>query len=173
MSFHSLPLYLSDAAPYAAAGALLLALIGIIVAWRAHRRLRKLTFRRGESLEDTLGELTRRTRELGTFKEELESYLKYAEARLQKSVRGVGVVRFNPFQGEGTGGNQSFAAAFLDEKGSGVVLCAIYSRAGQTSVYAKPVEQGRSQFELTQEERDAIDKAVGSLKTATPAPAQK
>jgi len=71
-------------------------------------------------------------------------------------VRGVGVVRFNPFTAQG--GNQSFAAAFLDEQGSGVVLSTLYAR-DRVGVYAKPVDNGSSSFELTEEEKEAISKA--------------
>ncbi|HEX8994052.1 MAG TPA: DUF4446 family protein [Candidatus Paceibacterota bacterium] len=151
--------FLSISAPYMAAGALLLALIAIIIAAMFHRRLVRLTLRRGESLEDTLGELTRRARELQAFREELEVYLKHAESRIQTSARGFGIVRFNPFEGDGSGGNQSFALALLDEHHNGVVLSAIYARSGATSVYGKPVKKGVSTFELTDEEREAIAQA--------------
>lgn len=152
--------YITLAAPYLALGALVLAIVGIGFAYWLHRRMRLLTLRRGDSLEDTLGELTRRARELQTFREELEVYLKGAETRIQKSVQGIGVVRFNPFEGDGSGGNQSFSAAFVDEHGDGIVLSAIYSRTGQTSVYGKPLLRGTSTFELTDEEREAIRKAT-------------
>ena len=148
-----------------APGAILIAIIALVVAWRAHLRVRRLTLRRGDSLEDTLGEMSRRVKEFQQFREELEAYLKNAEGRLQKSLRGLGVVRFNPFEGDGSGGNQSFSAAFLDEKGDGVVLSALYARSGQTSMFAKPLEKSTSTFELSDEERQAIQKANESLKT--------
>ena len=154
--------WLSTAAPYAAAGGALLAIIALISAYSIHRRLRRLTTRKGEALEDTIAELMRRTKELSVFREELERYLKSAEARLSTSIRGVGVVRFNPFQNDGTGGNQSFSAALLDESMNGVVFSAIYAR-GHASTYAKPIEKGSSSFELTGEEKDAIGKAKESL----------
>lgn len=156
---------LQVAAPYAAAGALLIALVALLYAYSIHRRLRGLTTRRGEALEDSLSELMRRTKELQVFREELERYLKTAEARLSTSIRGIGVVRFNPFQGDGSGGNQSFSAALLDESGSGVVFSALYAR-GHASTYAKPVVKGSSSFELTAEEREAIGKAKESLAAA-------
>lgn len=157
--------YLNIAAPYAAAGAIVIALIALLYAYSTHRRLRRLTTRRGEALEDSLAELMRRTKELQIFREELEKYLKTAEARLSSSIRGIGVVRFNPFQGDGSGGNQSFATAFLDENATGVVLSALYAR-GHASTYAKPVVKGSSSFELTAEEKSAIAKAKDSLAAA-------
>ena len=72
------------------------------------------------------------------------------------------MVRFNPFSGDGSGGNQSFAAAFLDEKGSGVVLSSLYAR-DRVGLYAKPIEKGASSFELTKEEKEALERAQESI----------
>ena len=76
--------------------------------------------------------------------------------RLAKSIQKVHTVRFNPFRDQG--GNQSFATSFLDEQGSGVVISSLYSR-DKVSVYAKPIVAGKSEYELSQEEREAIDHA--------------
>ena len=93
----------------------------------------------------------------------MEVYLKHVEVRLQHSTQGVGFVRFNPFPtGGGGGGNQSFAVAFIDEKLSGVVLSTLYAR-DRVGVYGKPIEKGTSSFELTAEEKEAIEKAKLSL----------
>jgi hypothetical protein len=81
---------------------------------------------------------------------------------LKSSVQGVGVVRFNPFSGDGSGGNQSFAVAFLDEGYSGVVFSALYAR-DRVGMYAKPIEKGKSSFELTAEEKEATAKAKHSI----------
>ncbi len=73
-----------------------------------------------------------------------------------KSVQKVGVVRYNPFKD--TGGDQSFAIALLDLKDTGIVISSLYSREG-TRVYSKPIEKGKSKYQLTEEERKAIEKA--------------
>jgi len=88
------------------------------------------------------------------------------EKRLNQSVRGVGTVRFNPFRGTGDGGNQSFASAFIDEKGDGVVFSTLYSRE-RMSVFAKPLTGGKSEYELTGEERRAIQKAREQMQKFT------
>lgn len=149
--------YLALYAPYIAAGSLLLALIALVYCFVLHRRFKRLALGKAGSIDESIAILNRDTKELKEFRIELEKYLKLAEARLRGSVRGIGVVRFNPFA-EGQGGNQSFAAAFLDETGTGVVISTLYSR-DRVGVYAKPVEAGASSFELTQEEKDAITEA--------------
>jgi len=148
--------YLEIATPYIALGALLISLIAVGYAITLRIRLKRLALGSSGSFEESLALLTRESKEAREFRAELERYLKLAEARLRTSVRGVGVVRFNPFTAQG--GNQSFAAAFLDEQGSGVVLSTLYAR-DRVGVYAKPVDNGSSSFELTEEEKEAIAKA--------------
>lgn len=154
MSLAQLHIYLLSAEPYLSAAALLCALAALVAVLMLYRRFRRLALGKQGSIDESLALLSRETKELKAFRAELESYLKVAESRLRGSVQGVGVVRFNPFT-SGQGGNQSFAAAFLDEEGGGVVFSTLYSR-DRVGVYAKPVSGGSSSFELTDEEREAI-----------------
>ena len=73
-------------------------------------------------------------------------------------IQKVGIVRFNPFRE--IGGDQSFAIALLDGQDNGIVLTSLYSREGNR-VYAKPVERGKSKYQLSEEEKKAIEKARG------------
>jgi hypothetical protein len=75
----------------------------------------------------------------------------------QRTIQKVGVIRYNPFAD--TGGDQSFAIALLDSLGNGVVLSSLHSRT-DTRVFAKPVQSGRSKYQLSDEEQDAIKKAL-------------
>ena len=49
----------------------------------------------------------------------------------------------------------------LDEKNNGVVLNGIYSRE-MSNIYAKPVENGKSTYTLSNEEKQAIEKAINT-----------
>ena len=153
--------YLQIASPWVAAGALLLALIAFFYITSLSRRISRLTLGRGGSIEESISILNRDIKELQTFRIELEKYLKLAELRMRGSVQGIGIIRFNPFSA-GSGGNQSFSIAFLDERHSGVVFSTLYTR-DRVGVYAKPLEAGTSTFELTKEEMDAIEKAKTSI----------
>ncbi len=144
-------------APFFAALGVLLGLIALLHITFLHRRIRRLSPGASGLLEETLQKLLKDNADHKEFRAELEKYLKLAEARLRQSVQGVGVVRFNPFA-EGQGGNQSFCVAFLDEQGSGVVFSTLYAR-DRVGVYAKPLAQGVSSFELTDEEKESIAKA--------------
>lgn len=149
--------YLTSMAPFFALAALVLVLVALLFLILLGRRIERISLGSHGSLETTLTTLLSDVKELQTFRDELEKYLEHAEARLRTSVRGVGVVRFNAFA-NGAGGNQSFSIALLDEKHSGVVFSALYSR-DRVGVYAKPIENGISKFTLTSEEQEALDKA--------------
>ena len=106
----------------------------------------------GDSLTVVSGDL----KDLQKFRKELEAYLTTVESRIKKSVQSVKTVRFNPFKGTGGGGNQSFATAFLNEEGDGVVISSLYSR-DHVSVFSKPIKKLKSEYELSDEERQAVE----------------
>jgi len=77
--------------------------------------------------------------------------------KLTRHAGYVGIVRFNPFQD--MGGKQSFAAAWLDENGNGIVLSSLYTRKG-SRIYAKPLQNRQSNYTLSAEEQQAISIAL-------------
>jgi hypothetical protein len=79
--------------------------------------------------------------------------------RVSSLVGTVGLTRYDAFPE--VGGRLSWSAAFLDEAGDGVVLSAINGRS-ETRSYAKPVRGGRSEHNLSDEERAAIAMAMGA-----------
>jgi len=98
-----------------------------------------------EILENNLQKISERVAEL--------------EKISKKTFQKIGIKRFNPFSGVGS--NQSFSIALLDSQNNGFVLTSHYSR-DFNRVYAKPIENGKSEYSLSEEEREAIKQAVGS-----------
>src|SRR4051812_25632874 len=103
---------------------IILALIIIVLAWMLwtlNQKLNKfLIGSNAENLSDSLSMIDSSIMGLESFKKEIEGYLTTVEARLKKSTQAIHTVRFNPFKGTtGSGGNQSFATAFLNEHGDG------------------------------------------------------
>jgi len=82
--------------------------------------------------------------------------LEVLSGRISKHGHGVKIMRFNPFKD--VGGNQSFAVSIINENGVGVVLSSLYSRE-RMSVFAKPIIDGISDIELTDEEKLVIEEA--------------
>lgn len=91
---------------------------------------------------------------------EVDKHIKKVEDELGKleatAIARVGVIRFSPFKD--TGGDQSFALALLDQKNSGIVLLSLHGREG-TRIYVKPIKDGKSRYELSREEKQALEEA--------------
>lgn len=112
--------------------------------------------KKAKDLEDTILSLGNDIRALRQAKENMEAELAEINSKLKKSIRGLETIRFNPFPDQG--GNQSFAIGMLNEDGDGLVLSSLYSRE-RMSVFAKPIKGGKSEYELSIEEKDALEKA--------------
>lgn len=87
----------------------------------------------------------------------LENACKQNNKNQEKCLQKIGLVRYNAFQD--TGSNLSFALAILDKNNNGIVLNGIYSRE-MSNIYAKPVENGVSSYTLSEEEKEAIKRAI-------------
>lgn len=113
--------------------------------------------RKTKDLEEVIAEQVKR---LKNIEKDVERIFKWNDD-LQKladiSIQRVGVVRFNPFKD--TGGDQSFVIALLDKNNNGLVISSLYGREG-TRIYTKPIESGKSTYHLSEEENQAITKAM-------------
>lgn len=153
----------SDYLPFAVLILATLCILLLCIVWREHRRINKLL--RGKNtmtIEDSIIELAKELDTLSDFKEESEKYFEMVEKRLRKSTQAIETRRFNAFKGTGAGGNQSFACAFINENGDGLILSSLYS-SDRMSVFAKPVQKFVSTFELTEEETNALETAKDDL----------
>lgn len=136
--------------------------IWVALLQRSEARLRSRLHRvlpdgEATSLDQILEQQLRRIDTLGERLDALNKLHHELEKITQRTIQKVGVVRYNPFAD--TGGDQSFAMALLDSEGSGVVVSSLHSRT-DTRVFAKPVQSGRSRYPLSDEEQDAIRKAL-------------
>jgi uncharacterized protein DUF4446 len=120
------------------------------------RRLRRLV-PEGAGFDEVLDRQQSRLDDVAGRVDALNKLHRELEELTQRSIQRVGVVRFNPFAD--TGGDQSFAIALLDAEGNGIVLSSLHSRA-DTRIFAKQVQAGRSKHQLSDEEQDAIRKAL-------------
>lgn len=135
----------------------LLILLALFWLFRIEKRLKKFFLgKKARDLEEVIVLLEDRIEALEKAREEIEANLQQADRRLQTSMRGLNVVRFNPFPDQGS--NQSFAIGILNEKEDGVVISSLYSRE-RMSVFAKPIKDGKSDYELTDEEKEALQGA--------------
>lgn len=142
---------------------ILIALIVILVGWivRLEVRInRLLAGKDGKSLEDSILSIKNGVNELHAARKAAESNIRDLRVRLQRSVQRVHTMRFNPFKGTGSGGNQSFVTAFADEDGNGVIVSGLYAREN-VSVYAKPIANFASEYNLSDEEKEVLMRIRG------------
>jgi len=112
--------------------------------------------KKAKDLEDTIIILETKIAELGKARDTIEKEITLINSKLKKSIRGLETIRFNPFPDQGS--NQSFAIGMLNEEGNGLVISSLYSRE-RMSVFAKPIKDGKSEYELSVEEKEALQKA--------------
>jgi hypothetical protein len=139
-------------------GLLVLAILVLAVfVFRANTRVSQLLQGKdSQNMEDTFKYLIEEAKRMNDNQVIIEKTLHNLNARIRKSLTGFKTIRFNPFPE--SGGNQSFAIAFVNEEGDGLIISSLYSRE-RTSVFAKPISKFKSEYELTAEEKKALDEA--------------
>jgi Protein of unknown function (DUF4446) len=89
----------------------------------------------------------------------LDERLGSAESRIDNCIAYSALIRYDAY-GE-MSGRQSSSIALLDSTRSGVVLSSILHRE-QARLYAKPIRNGESEFDLSPEEIEAIETALNA-----------
>ena len=78
--------------------------------------------------------------------------------RMEYCYQKIGLVKYDAFQQ--MGGKLSFCLCLLDNKNSGFLLNSVHSSDGCYS-YTKEIKKGESQLSLGEEEKKALDMAMG------------
>ena len=115
----------------------------------------------GKDIEEDLENYMYRVERVEKQNAEITDFIQKLDNDFEKSIQKVGIVRYNAYKD--TGSDLSFTLAMLDENNKGVVLNGIYSRE-TSNIYAKPVENGKSSYILSEEEQEAIRRAIEKIK---------
>ncbi|WP_227763466.1 DUF4446 family protein [Zhaonella formicivorans] len=110
-----------------------------------------------QNLEQMLIDCRKRTEGFAEKVFRVEQAERDLENKFGSAVQKVAVIRYNAFPEMGS--DLSFSVALLDANANGVVLTSIYGRE-ESRTFAKPVEAGTSSYRLTEEEIQAIQKAM-------------
>jgi hypothetical protein len=89
----------------------------------------------------------------------IERRMAAAEARIDGCVTYRSLVRYDAYNE--MSGRQSSSVALLDSRRSGVVMSSILHREN-ARVYVKQIVEGESELELSPEEREALETALGA-----------
>lgn len=134
--------------------------------WKEKKFLDQLFPKTKEDLKDEsalifrsrLEELIRAVEESGRKSQILSKNLIGVRKEGLSHVQNLAMIRYNPYND--TGGDQSFSAVLLDGKENGLLLTSLHSRAG-TRIYIKNILEGKSDIELSKEERQVLEKIIG------------
>jgi hypothetical protein len=140
---------------YILAGIIILVLIWVIIT--EYRFKKFFAGTKAVTLEDAIIEIGKKIAEVKETQTHINNHLLEVDKRLDNSIRNVQTIRFNPF--DDAGSNQSFALSFLNDKGDGVVISSLYAR-DRMSIFAKPILNGKSDFELSIEEKEVLKKSL-------------
>lgn len=105
---------------------------------------------------DIFSQIATSNEELKSKMDKFRMELSMLDKDVKTSIRKVGIVRYNAFNDVGS--DLSFSIALLDTNDNGVVLSGIYGR-NDTATFAKPIEKGQSNYPLSAEEIQAIERA--------------
>ena len=134
-----------------------LAALALFFVVRIEMRLRKLfSGSKGAPLESLMRDIVSHVEHLDSESRNHAVQLAALSEKIKRQGRGVKIMRFNPFKD--VGGTQSFAVGIVNEEGDGVVFSSLYSRE-RMSVFAKPIHEGTSDVELTEEEITVVTEA--------------
>jgi hypothetical protein len=90
--------------------------------------------------------------------EDIKTLFDKNEVALQK----IGLVKYDAFKE--MGGKLSFALALLDESNNGVIINSVHSSDGCYS-YTKRIKNGDSQIALSNEEKEAVERAIKKIES--------
>lgn len=111
----------------------------------------------GKNIEEMVIEHTKLVEDSLDTVKEIEKIYKDVDLRVKSCIQKYAVVRYRAF--DDVGSDLSFSIALLDDRNNGVVLTGIYGRS-ESTCFAKPIENGISKYDLSEEEKLAIKKAM-------------
>ena len=113
----------------------------------------------GNNIDEMLKQYLNDVKDVKKDNSEIKAYYTKLDSDIASCIQKVGIVRYNAFRDVGS--DLSFAIALLDRENNGVVLNGLYG-SESSNIYAKPVKKGLSKYQLSDEEKSAIEIAEQS-----------
>ncbi|MBO5005159.1 MAG: DUF4446 family protein [Clostridia bacterium] len=111
----------------------------------------------GRDILEILNENNKKIEDIELINKEIKKYIEELEKKTDNCMQKIGFVRYNAFKD--TGSELSFALALLNKSNTGIILNGIYSRE-TSNIYAKSIENGKSEYRLSEEETIALNEAL-------------
>lgn len=138
---------------------LILYITGLIKMHRIRKEYKRFINKlgKGVNIQEILEKHIDRINKTITKNDELEKLYVNLDSDIKNCIQKVGIYRYNAYKDAGN--DLSFTLALLDERNDGIVLNGIYSRE-MSNIYAKPIKNGVSEYKITEEENEALKRAM-------------
>lgn len=145
------------------AALVLILMILVIVNIVQMRKLKKsykvfMTGKGAKNLEDTLIKRLNQVDSLIVSNAENEKNVKALSDDMQLTYQKMGLIKYDAFHE--MGGKLSFSLAMLDVRNNGFIINAMHTREG-CYTYIKEIVDGNSIIVLSEEEQEALNRAMG------------
>ena len=143
---------------------LVLSVFSFYYTFKTKRRYEKIALKlgNGEDITSILSKYISQVEEIKIRDQQLINYCNNINRELSKTIQKVGLYRYDAYSN--TRNKLSFALALLNRDNTGVVLNSIYG-IDDSNIYAKPVNNGKSRYNLSFEEEEAINIAINGKRT--------
>lgn len=146
------------------AAVVLILLVLTIINISQMRKLKKsykvfMTGQNGKNLEETLIKRLNQVDSLLTANSENEKNIEELFDDMQHTYQKMGLIKYDAFNE--MGGKLSFSLAMLDVKNNGFIINAMHTREG-CYTYIKEIVDGNSIIVLSEEEKEALSRAMGN-----------
>lgn len=141
----------------------LIALVLICIIYIIYMHIKYTSFMKrmgnGNNLDMMLKKYLEDVREIKKDNSEIKAYYTQLDNNIDSCIQKIGLVRYNAFKDVGS--DLSFAIAMLDRNDNGVVLNGLYG-SESSNIFAKPIKGGISKYQLSEEEKEALEIAEQS-----------
>ncbi|SCY62641.1 DUF4446 family protein [Alkaliphilus peptidifermentans] len=114
----------------------------------------------GKNIEGLLMEHMDKVEDINKEFDKINNRINLLDNRISFCVQKIGIIRYSAFND--TGSDLSFSITLLDENNDGLILTGIHGRS-ETISYAKPIKDGKSNYSLSVEELQSLERAKGKL----------
>lgn len=112
----------------------------------------------GKNVEEMIIKYNDNVEKVFESSKKLEQLYNELKENLEGCIQKFSVVRYRAF--DDVGSDLSFSIALLNDRNDGFVITGIYGR-NECTTFAKPIENGISKYDLSDEEKTAIKNAIG------------
>lgn len=108
----------------------------------------------GNNLDTLLKQYVQEVANIKKDNMEIKNYYTKLDSDIASCIQKVGLVRYNAFKDVGS--DLSFAIALLDGNDNGVIFNGLYG-SESSNIYAKPIKNRQSSYQLSDEEEYALE----------------